>query len=221
MKAILCYGDSLTWGYNAVTGTRHAFKDRWPSVLKAGLGDTAHVIAEGLNGRTTIFDDWASGTDRKGSRILPTVLASHSPLDLVIVMLGSNDMKPTVCGHAHGTRQGMERLISIIRRHDYGADVSSPQILIVAPPKLCSSTNTNYAGVFEGAIVESAQLSALYEQMSKLMQCGFFDAGAVAQTTSVDGVHLDAENTRAIGKGILPIVRSMLGLSELPDRVEK
>ena len=96
MKSILCFGDSLTFGADpAVMGKRHAFADRWPSALEAGLGaDKVRVIAEGLGGRTTVFDDWNAAADRNGSRILPTLLESHSPLDAIIIMLGTNDIKP-------------------------------------------------------------------------------------------------------------------------------
>ena len=88
MKTILCYGDSLTWGYDAETLGRHALEDRWPSVLQKALGEGVHVIAEGLNGRTTAYDDHLADCDRNGARILPTILQSHAPLDLVIIMLG-------------------------------------------------------------------------------------------------------------------------------------
>ena len=87
-------------------GVRHAFEDRWPSVLQAKLGGSARVIAEGLNGRTTAFDDHLAGADRNGARILPTLLTSHAPLDLVIVMLGANDMKPFISGYAIGAKRG-------------------------------------------------------------------------------------------------------------------
>ena len=93
-KTVLCYGDSLTWGYSAETVGRHAYEDRWPSVLQKALGDRVRVIPEGLNGRTTAFDDHLADCDRNGARILPTILQSHNPLDLVIIMLGTNDMKP-------------------------------------------------------------------------------------------------------------------------------
>src|SRR5690349_23703244 len=137
MKTILCYGDSLTWGYDAASFGRHALEDRWPSVLKAVLDDDdIEVIAEGLNGRTTAFDDWLAGADRNGARLLPSILTTHAPLDLVIIMLGANDMKPFICGHAIGAKQGMERLIDIIRGHDYPFDGKPPQIVIVAPPAI-------------------------------------------------------------------------------------
>src|SRR5688572_10309161 len=75
---VLCYGDSLTWGYDPAGPSRHRLEDRWPSVLAAGLGGRFHVIAEGLNGRTTAFDDHLSAADRNGARLLPTLLESHA-----------------------------------------------------------------------------------------------------------------------------------------------
>src|SRR5690606_20221544 len=94
MKTILAYGDSLTYGANPETGgPRHAYEDRWPTALERGLGGRARVIAEGLGGRTTAFDDFSSVADRNGARVLPTLLDSHKPLDLVIIMLGTNDLK--------------------------------------------------------------------------------------------------------------------------------
>lgn len=212
MKTVLCYGDSLTWGYNAQTLSRHAYEDRWPSVLQARLGSGVRVIAEGLNGRTTIFDDHASGADRNGARILPTLLSTHSPVDLIIIMLGTNDLKPAICGRAHGARQGMERLIDIVRGHDYPFDAPAPQILIVSPPPLCVTANADFAGVFEDGIGQSLKLAQLYAQVAERMNCGFFDAGRGARADPTDGVHLDAANTRAIGEGLVAGVRAMLGL---------
>lgn len=212
MKNILCYGDSLTWGYNPEGPGRHAYADRWPSVLQERLGDRARVIAEGLNGRTTAYDDWLAGADRNGARILPTLLATHAPLDLVVVLLGTNDMKPFICGKAIGAKQGMQRLVDIIRRHDYPMDQAPPTILLVSPPPLCETENSDFAAVFDGGIAESRKLAPLYAQLANDTGCAFFDAGSVAKTSPLDGVHLDAEGTLAIGIGLEPVVRQMLEL---------
>ena len=213
MKSILCYGDSLTWGYSAETLDRHDFADRWPSVLAKALGPEVTVIAEGLNGRTTAYDDHLADCDRNGARILPTILHSHDPLDLVILMLGANDMKPTICGTAFGALQGMERLVDLVRRHAWSFErEEQPGILIVAPPPLCDTANTAFAAMFAGGVEQSAMLATLYADLADETGCGFFDAGSVAQTTPLDGVHLDAENTRAVGRGLEPVVRMMLGL---------
>ena len=213
MKTVLCYGDSLTWGYNAETLDRHAFEDRWPSVLAKALGPDVTVIAEGLNGRTTAYDDHLADCDRNGARILPTILHSHDPIDLVILFLGANDMKPVICGTAFGAVQGMERLLELVRHHAWSfSEEGGPEVLVVSPPQLCETANTAFAAMFAGGIEQSAMLATLYADLADETGCGFFDAGSVAQTTPLDGVHLDAKNTRAIGKGLEPVVRMMLGL---------
>lgn len=212
MKTVLCYGDSLTWGYDPDGLGRHGYRDRWPSALQAVLGDQATVVAEGLNGRTTVWDDHLAPADRNGARILPSILSTHAPLDLVIFMLGTNDMKPTICGKAFGARQGMERLVEIVRYHAYPTAADAPDILIVSPPAIRETADPDYAAMFAGQIEESQMLAPLYADLADQISCGFFDAGSVAQTSPVDGIHLDAANTRAIGKGLEPIVRMMLGL---------
>ena len=211
MKTVLCYGDSLTWGYNAEGSDRHALNDRWPSVVQSELSDV-QVIAEGLNGRTTAFDDHLADAERNGARTLPTLLATHSPLDLVIIMLGSNDMKPFICGRAIGAKQGMERLVEIVRGIAYPLEASSPQVLIVSPPPIGATDNREFDAMFDGGMAESRKLAGLYAALADEVGCGFFDAGTVAATTPLDGVHLDATNTRAIGEALAPIVRVMLEL---------
>nr|WP_295468523.1 SGNH/GDSL hydrolase family protein [Mesorhizobium sp.] len=212
MKTVLCYGDSLTWGYDPNGPGRHAFADRWPSVLQAGLGSDVTVIAEGLNGRTTAFDDHLGSADRNGARLLPTILTTHSPIDLLILFLGANDMKPWIAGRAIAAKQGMQRLIDIARGHAYPLGEDAPDILIVAPPPLCDTGDPDFAAMFEGGVAQSAMLASLYSDLADLAGCGFFDAASVAKASPLDGVHLDAANTRAIGRGLEPIVRVMLGL---------
>ncbi|RWM09003.1 SGNH/GDSL hydrolase family protein [Mesorhizobium sp.] len=212
MKTILCYGDSLTWGYDAGSLGRHALEDRWPSVLKMALGEGIEVIAEGLNGRTTAFDDHLAGADRNGARVLPTILMSHAPIDLIIIMLGANDMKPWIHGNPVAAKQGIQRLIDIVRGHDYPFDWPAPQILIVAPPAVTRTDNAEFKEMFAGGDDASKRLAPQYSALADEAGCGFFDAGTVAVTTPLDGVHLDAENTRKIGKALAPLVRVMLEL---------
>ena len=212
MKSVLCYGDSLTWGYDPVNLGRHDYADRWTSVLQKGLGHRVRVLAEGLNGRTTAYDDHLADCDRNGARVLPTILATHKPIDLVIIMLGTNDMKRGIEGTAAGATNGMKRLVGIIRHADWGFDYETPGILVVSPPPICDTADQLFSAMFRGSGDESAMLASMYRDMADELGCGFYDAGSVAQTTPVDGIHLDGENTRAIGKGLEPIVRMMLGL---------
>ena len=211
-KTILCYGDSLTWGYDAGTLLRHRYEDRWPSVLEAELGGGARVVAEGLNGRTTAFDDHLAGEDRNGVRLLPTLLGTHMPLDLVIFMLGANDMKPWIHGNPLAAQHGMRRLVDMVRGHPWRHAATTPKIIVVSPPPLSRTANAEFTEMFAGGDAASQRLAPLYAALASEYGIGFFDAGTVAKTTPIDGVHLDAENTRAIGEALAPLVRATLGL---------
>jgi lysophospholipase L1-like esterase len=210
-KTVLCYGDSLTWGYNAEGPSRHAYEDRWPTVLQRELGDGFLVIPEGLNGRTTAFDDHVGAADRNGLRLLPTLLTTHGPLDCLILFLGANDMKPWIAGRAVAAKQGMERLIEVARGHDYPMGAPAPAIVIVSPPPVCATEDRDFTEMFAGAVEESPKLAERYSDIAQQMGCAFFDAGGVAKTTPLDGIHLDAENTRAVGRALAPVVRQLLG----------
>jgi lysophospholipase L1-like esterase len=211
-KTILCYGDSLTWGYDSVGPSRHAYEDRWPSVLQAELGAAARVIPDGLNGRTTAFDDHIAAADRNGARTLATALLTHAPLDLVVIMLGANDMKPWIHGSPFTAKYGLLRLVEIVRGTDYGFGWAAPKILLVSPPPITRTEHVEFKEFFAGGEAASQHLARLYAELAGMTGCGFFDAGSAAQTTPLDGIHLDAENTRAIGRAITPVVRKMLEL---------
>jgi lysophospholipase L1-like esterase len=212
MKVILAYGDSLTYGHDAENLTRHRYEDRWPTVLEAGLGGGARVIAEGLGGRTTVFDDWGAAADRNGATILPTLLSSHTPLDLVILFLGTNDMKSFTNGSAIGAASGIRRLVEIIATHPYAFGAPAPQVIVVSPPLLVPTQHADLGPMFGGRNDISREFAGHYRRAATELGAGFFDAATVAVATPVDGVHLDAKNTRAIGEGLVPLVKSMLGL---------
>jgi lysophospholipase L1-like esterase len=215
MKTILAYGDSLTFGANPIKGgPRHAYEDRWPTALERALGGAARVIAEGLGGRTTAHDDWFANADRNGARILPTLLESHSPLDMVVIMLGTNDIKPIHGRTAGEAGRGMGRLVQVIRGHYGGRREAVPEIILVAPPPIIMSDNADMMGHFgpDAAIATSVEFAAEYRKRATEHAVHFFDAGTVAQADPADGVHLDAANTRAIGEGLAPLVKSVLGL---------
>jgi len=210
MKTIMAFGDSLTWGTNPVQGGRHAYEDRWPTVLATSLGDGVRIIPEGLGGRTTAFDDLTAAFDRNGARTLPMLLASHSPLDLVIIMLGTNDLKAHISPTIHGAVAGMTRLIQIIRTFPYSWDMAAPKVMVVAPPHLCNRASGE--GPQSGRIIsEAAKLAPAYRDLAAAQGCAFFDAATVAHPSDTDGVHLDAANTRAIGAALADPVRRLLG----------
>lgn len=212
MKTVLAFGDSLTFGHDAERSVRHAYEDRWPSVLEAGLAGRARVIVDGLNGRTTMFDDYATAADRNGARTLPTVLMAHMPLDAVVIMLGSNDLKPFICGAANGAAAGMRRLAQIVKTHPYDFG-SAPALILVAPPHCGPTARPGNLPAMDRSIAESEKLAGLYAQVASDFGAAFFDASRVARAIQFDGVHLDGPNTRAIGAALVPIVKQALGLS--------
>jgi len=214
---ILCYGDSLTWGTNPDNALpRHAYGNRWVDVLAMALGDVAHVISEALPGRTTIYDDPTSDDNRNGASMLGALLTSHNPVDLVLIMLGTNDIKYHISGgKAVSAMLGMRQLVKLIRAHEVpGGEEPSlrADIVIMAPPPLAASDEATMHLQFRGLVEESKKLAALYQSLAQEMTCGFFDAGRVAVASPLDGVHLDVDNSRAIGHALVPLVKEKLGL---------
>lgn len=215
MKSILCYGDSLTFGSDPGTAPRHPFADRWPSALESGLGtDKARVIAEGLGGRTTVFDDWYAPADRNGARILPTLLDSHSPLDLVIIMLGTNDLKPFLGKFATEAGRGMVRLAQITKGFYATRDENCPEVMFLSPPQFLETENKDMHSHFGGgeAWAQSKLFAGEYKRRADEVGAHFFDAATVAVASPMDGVHLDAENTRKIGEALVPAVAKILNI---------
>lgn len=213
MKTVLCYGDSLTWGTNPANGgQRHAFADRWPNVLAAALGDEADVVAEGMGGRTTAFDDFLADADRNGARLLPSILHSHRPVHVAILALGTNDLKPATAGNAASAMLGMRRCVEIVKQHSPRLpNFVPPKVIIVAPPHIVETEDAFFTELFAGAIGESKKLAGHYKKLAGELGCAFFDAATVAKASPIDGIHLDAANTRAIGEALVGPVLAMMG----------
>jgi lysophospholipase L1-like esterase len=210
MRSILCFGDSLTWGFVPGTWQRHAFEDRWPNALGAGLKGKARVIEEGMNGRTTVFPDPTVGEERNGAVGLPIALTTHQPLDLVIIMLGTNDIKFANRCRSFDAAMGMMRLVDIVQRFSWIKTASPPQILIMSPPALCRTHDAWFNDLWGHAIEESKLFASHYKRVADEMGVHFFDAGSVARADPTDGGHLDAANTRAIGEALVPVVKEIL-----------
>jgi len=210
MKSILAFGDSLTWGFEAGTSKRHAFEDRWPNALAAGLGGKARVIEEGMNGRTTVYPDPTCEAERNGAVALPMLLATHQPLDFVIIMLGTNDVKYANRCTAFDAAMGMERLIKLVKHHDWVEDMPQPQVLIMSPPALSKTSDEWFNDLWGHAIEESKNFARHYKRVAEEQSVHFFDAGSVAKTDPTDGGHLTAADTRKLGDALVPVVKRIL-----------
>ena len=212
MKSILAFGDSLTWGFEAGTFKRHIFETRWPNALASGLNTKTYVIEEGMNGRTTVFPDPTCEAERNGAVALPICLTTHQPLDLVIIMLGTNDIKYANRCTAFDASMGMERLIKMVKHFDYNSDYAIPQILIMSPPCLVPTKDEWFNNLWGHALAESKLFAKHYRRVAEEQGVHFFDAGKVAEASEIDGGHLDAANTKAIGAALVPVVKKILSL---------
>jgi lysophospholipase L1-like esterase len=200
MYRVMCYGDSNTWGWIPGTGLRHGDSVRWPMVLQTELAGMIWVIEEGLSGRTTAYDDPAE-PQRNGSADLPGCLRSHAPLDMVILMLGTNDLKDHLDLDCLSIIKGLEKLISIVQCSHAGPSEGTPEILIVAPAPV-SFTIENKNPDFTRAQTKELSLSEGYARLAHQYRCAFFNAGSVAGVSPIDGVHLDADAHAKLGKAL-------------------
>jgi len=214
-KSILCYGDSLTWGWIPVSEgaptLRYPYKERWTGAMAAELGESYHIVEEGLSARTTSLDD-PNDPRLNGSAYLPAALASHLPLDLVIVMLGTNDTKSYFHRTPYEIANGMAKLVGQIYASGggVGAAYPAPKILVVAPPPLAPMPHPFFEGMFEGGREKTAALAAQYKAMADFMKVDFFNAGSVISTDGCDGIHFTAENNITLGKALAQKVIEIL-----------
>lgn len=210
MKTVLAFGDSLTWGFEAGTWLRHPFAARWPNALAAGLDGMARVIEEGLNGRTTAYDDPTDVANLNGASALPMLLKTHQPLDLVIMMLGTNDLKFAGRCRAFDATLGMQRLIEVVHTFPFNDNYARPQVLVMSPPVLVETSDEWFDELWGHAREESRKLAPQFRTLAQQNGVHFFDAGNVAHADPTDGGHLDAANTRALGEALVPVVKSIL-----------
>jgi len=208
MADILAFGDSLTWGRTPEAAARHAPADRWPEALAAGLTG-ARVVTEAMRGRLTAFDQSTAPADANGARMLPVLLHSHAPLDLIIVMLGTNDLYYGLPPHRVG--DGLARIVEVVRGHAWRLDhAPTPQILLMAPPPMVPCAGDPV--ITPKVIARSQDLVGVVRALAAESGSHFFDASAVVQASAVDGIHMDGPMTRKLGEALrAPVARILAG----------
>ena len=207
MAVIVAFGDSNTWGYDPATGTRFPPDVRWTGVMRRELGSGHSVIEEGLNGRTTVFDDPIE-PDRRGADYLPPCLRSQAPLDLLIIALGCNDLKARFGVPPSDIAGGAERLIMMARAEPVGPDGAPPKVILVAPPPIAKLSGL--AEMFAGATEKSRQLASRYREIAERQGVGFVDAGQFIACSDLDGIHFEADSHAILGHAMAEAVRMML-----------
>jgi lysophospholipase L1-like esterase len=207
MTVVVAFGDSNTWGYEPGAAGRFAPDARWTGVMQLELGPAWRVIEEGLNGRTTVFDDPIE-PDRRGSDYLPPCLRSHAPLDLLIVALGCNDLKQRFSASAGDIANGAERLIQMARAEPVGPRGAPPAIILVAPPPL--GRLSAFAEMFAGGVEKSKLLAARYRDVAERNGVGFVDAGEFVVCSDRDGIHFEADQHAILGRALAAAARMVL-----------
>lgn len=201
-RTVMCFGDSNTHGTIA-GGMNHARfpRDlRWPGVLAAELGPDWHVVEEGHPGRTTTRDDPYEGAHRNGLTVLPSLLETHRPLDLVVIMLGTNDLKWRFGASPDDIARGAERLVKTVLASDAGPVARAPSVLLVVPPGIAPAGELQE--MFEGAAEKATGLAAAFERAGARQAVPVFEAASFAELDPADGVHLTAAGQQALGRAI-------------------
>ena len=205
-RRLLIYGDSNTFG----TAPMARLLDegvirrgcRWGDVLAAGLGAAWDVVIEGLPGRTSAFDDPIEGAYRNGLTVLPAILHSHGPIDVLAICLGTNDQKHRFGLRAQDVALGLALLV-----REALASATVGKVLVICPPplQLCGDFREMFAGIDE----RSKGLAAEMERFVTEEGAAFFNAGQVIEVDEADGIHWNQEAHAALGAAMVDVVRGL------------
>jgi lysophospholipase L1-like esterase len=203
-RVLVCFGDSNTYGYPPVTTSdgvpRYGRDVRWTGLLAAALGPSWRVQEEGLPGRTTVHPDLVEGPHLSGLAALPVVLGSHSPIDTLVMMLGTNDLKARFAVGPADIATSVEVLVRATRTFCVDTGRPVPRVLVVAPPPIIEVDTVG--GMFGGGAEKSRHLARLLREAAARTGADFLDAGEHIRSSEIDGIHLDADAHRALAGAI-------------------
>ena len=204
IKNILCFGDSNTWGLNPQTGKRFSATVRWPAKLAVKLGANFTIIEAGQPNRALVNNPPFAG-ELSGVTYLQSYL-NELEIDLIIIDLGTNDLKNRFSLNVHDIAAGLSTLIdSILNFYKQSNASGSPQILILSPAHVREVGS--YAGVYKGAEQKVVQLAAAFANVASIKQCSFYDLARIVSVSNEDGVHLDEKQHQKISDALEAIIR--------------
>jgi lysophospholipase L1-like esterase len=206
LQRILCFGDSNTWGsdptHKHAGKRRFSYSDRWPGVLANLLGIQYELIENGLSGRTTCHDDPEEGGGKNGYQAISQLLEQDNNFQLVIIMLGTNDLKTKFHQSAKKIVISMEQILIKIRK------VSQAKVLLIAPIR--AREIKQYRDAFSGAAQKSQDLAEELGILANHHNIAFIDAGAVAQASDDDGIHMTADQHEKLAAIIFSEIKTLL-----------
>lgn len=212
-KHILCYGDSNTWGYCAATGGRYGDDVRWTRRLQEMLGADYLVAEAGLNGRTTVFEDPLNEGLNGLVHLLPA-MSHHCPLDLLVIMLGTNDTKERFAATPRNITDGLRRLVNKAKGLELLFNGGSPRILIVAPIKIDERIYGEplvAPGMGAGCVEKSHALPALFEALAAELGCDFMDCNPYVSPALGDFMHFDPDSNQRFAVALTDKIKEILG----------
>ncbi len=208
---IVCFGDSNTWGYNPRTKTRFPETVRWTGLLQEALGNRYLVIEEGQNGRTIASDDPCEG-DKNGMLSVIPCIESQSPFDLLILMLGSNDMKKKFHYASIDIAGEMQQMLEKIRSFCQYHMEKAPKILLLSPPYVGENIRESWLGDcfgYEHALELSHQMAPWYQELAKMYECDFMDAALYANAGRTDSLHMEEDGHSGLAKALTTYVKNL------------
>lgn len=210
MKSILCYGDSNTYGLKPDLTTRYPRDKRWTGILQGMLGEDYYIIEEGLGGRTTVWDDPVEDY-KNGKKYLLPCLDSHKPLDLVILMLGTNDLKIRFSVTPFDIGVSIENLLRTLKYSDAGIDFQSPEVLLICPVPIHSVGNPDLDQMIPDMNERSRMLEHYYRQAAEKYNVNYMDPGEQVEVNNIDGIHYTEKGHYTMAEMVERKIREILG----------
>ena len=202
IKKIICFGDSNTHGYNSKTMGRFSEEERWPKLLQKFLGEEYDVVEEGLEGRTACFED-PLFEGLCGLKYIYPCIMTHKPVDLLIIMLGTNDVKERFSSTPENVTKGIERLVQKALDSTI-AFRNKPNVLLICPPPINPGYDKTdvYGEMCDGCVEKSRALAALYKKAAELKGIHFIDAGSIEgiDMYPYDHMHLSLDAHKNLAK---------------------
>jgi lysophospholipase L1-like esterase len=207
MAVVMCFGDSNTHGTPPIVDVsvygRFRRGIRWPTLLGAH-----EVIEEGLPGRTAMYDDPVMGPEMNGQSGLKIALKSHGPIDVLVLMLGTNDVKARFTSTPEAVVGGIASLLDIAQSPEMQTRHAGFKILLICPTPVVETGPIK--GEFWGGAARSQALAPLYQALAAARGIDFLDAGEVIAVSPLDGVHFDAAEHEKLGAAVRAKLDTML-----------
>jgi lysophospholipase L1-like esterase len=216
---ILCYGDSNTWGYIPVTKNRYPVGVRWTSLVQQYLGKDYWLIEEGLNSRTTDLDD-INKPGRNGLEYLIPCLETHNPLDMVVLFLGTNDLKKRYQRTPEEISQSIQKLVQVIKKRAANKQGRAAEILLLSPPLVDESVPGVKEKYLE-AEEKSEQLGRLYKKVATEEETAFIDLSRHVSPSKKDGYHFEPEAHEKVAALVYRRIKRLIIKKQIQPLLEK